>query len=57
MQIDDQRCSEQTEDRRGISVGRGAADGGIGVVVIALIAMFLGVDPGAVPQQAEWLAR
>jgi len=30
--------------------GRGLAGGGIGIVVIALIAMFLGVDPGIVMQ-------
>ncbi len=52
MELDDQRRSDQIEDRRGISVGQGVAGGGIGVVVIALIAMFLGVDPSAVLQQA-----
>ena len=50
VELDDQRRSDEIEDRRGISVGRGVAGGGIGVVVIALIAMFLGVDPTAVLQ-------
>ncbi|MEO8003312.1 MAG: neutral zinc metallopeptidase [Betaproteobacteria bacterium] len=44
------RRSENVEDRRGIGVG-GIAGGGIGVVVIALIAMFLGVDPRVVLQE------
>ena len=43
------RMSGNVEDRRGGGMGRGAG-GGIGVVVISLIAMFLGVDPGAVLQ-------
>jgi uncharacterized protein len=38
------RQSENVEDRRGVS-GRGLAFGGIGSVVILLIALFLGVDP------------
>jgi predicted metalloprotease len=44
------RRSDNVEDRRGISVG-GVAGGGIGVVVIAVIAMFLGVDPRVVLQE------
>jgi predicted metalloprotease len=60
MRLDDQRESSNIEDRRGgggfgglggggIRIGRGGvAGGGIGVVVIALIAMFFGVDPGAI---------
>jgi predicted metalloprotease len=50
MRIDDQERSSNVEDRRGMSVGRGVAGGGIGIVVIALIAMFLGIDPSAVLQ-------
>ena len=50
MRIDDQERSSNIEDRRGMSVGRGVAGGGIGIVVIALIAMFLGVDPGVILQ-------
>ena len=48
MRIDDQERSSNIEDRRGMSVGRGVAGGGIGIVVIALIAMFLGVDPSVI---------
>jgi len=50
MRIEDQRRSDQVEDRRGMSVGRGVAGGGIGIVVIALIAMFMGIDPGVILQ-------
>ena len=50
MRIEDQERSSNIEDRRGMSVGRGVAGGGIGIVVIALIAMFLGVDPGVILQ-------
>ena len=45
------RRSENVEDRRGIGVG-GIAGGGLGVVVIALIAMFFGVDPRVILQEA-----
>ena len=45
------RRSENVEDRRGIGVG-GIAGGGVGVVVIALIAMFFGVDPRVILQEA-----
>jgi predicted metalloprotease len=50
VRIEDQERSSNIEDRRGMSVGRGAVGGGIGIVVIALIAMFLGVDPGIILQ-------
>jgi uncharacterized protein len=46
------RRSENIEDRRGISVPVGIAGGGVGVVVIALIAMFFGVDPRVILQEA-----
>lgn len=45
MRLEDQERSSNVEDRRGMSVGRGVAGGGIGIVVIALVAMFFGVDP------------
>jgi predicted metalloprotease len=45
MRIEDQQRSTNVEDRRGMTVGRGIAGGGIGIVVIALIAMFMGIDP------------
>ena len=44
MQLGDQRESSNFEDRRGMGIGVG---GGLGVggIVIALIAYFLGIDP------------
>ena len=48
MRVEDQQRSSNIEDRRGMPIGRGAAGGGIGIVVIALVAMFFGVDPGAI---------
>lgn len=50
------RESANVEDRRGEAVGggggrgmgRGIAGGGIGVVLIAIVAMFLGIDPSMV---------
>ena len=43
------RESDNVEDRRGAGAGngmrRGIAGGGIGVVLIAIVAMFLGIDP------------
>jgi len=41
------RESDNVEDRRGMSRGGLAVGGGLGTVVIVLIAMFFGVDPGA----------
>lgn len=39
------RRSRNIEDRRGIRIPRKATGGGIGIIVIALIAMYFGVDP------------
>lgn len=50
------RRSDNVEDRRGMPVGRGAVGGGLGVVVIALIAMFFGVDPTIILQGGGGLA-
>src|SRR5436305_6280241 len=43
MELDSQRASENVEDRRGIGMGVGGF--GIGGVVIAIIAAFMGYDP------------
>lgn len=50
MRLDDQRASSNIEDRRGISMGRGVAGGGIGVVLLAVVAMFFGIDPSVILQ-------
>ena len=49
------RSSGNIEDRRGMGVGKGLAGGGIGTVVIALIAMYFGVDPSVILNQADTL--
>lgn len=47
------RRSDNIEDRRGMRVGgRGLAGGGIGAVILALVAMYFGVDPSVVLNQA-----
>jgi predicted metalloprotease len=47
------RRSENIEDRRGMRVSRkGLAGGGIGAIVLALVAMYFGVDPSVVLNQA-----
>jgi predicted metalloprotease len=51
------RRSDNIEDRRGMRVsGRGMAGGGIGAIVLALVAMYFGVDPSVVLNQAGSLA-
>lgn len=47
--------SSNIEDKRGMGVGK-LAGGGIGTIVIALIAMYFGVDPSVILNQAETLA-
>ncbi len=50
MQLGDQRASGNVEDRRGMGVGGGL---GVGGIVIALVAYFLGFDPSTVINVAE----
>jgi len=51
------RRSDNVEDRRGMRVsGRGLAGGGIGAIVLALVAMYFGVDPAVVLNQAGNMA-
>jgi predicted metalloprotease len=53
VQLGDQQASGNVEDRRGIGVGGGL---GVGGIVIAVIAYFLGFDPGAALNMAEQVA-
>ncbi|HMM47799.1 MAG TPA: neutral zinc metallopeptidase [Thiobacillaceae bacterium] len=51
------RRSENIEDRRHLRVSRkGLAGGGIGAIILALVAMYFGVDPSIVLNQAGTLA-
>ncbi len=54
MKLGDQRSSGNVEDRRGMGMVGGGL--GVGGVVIALIAYFLGFDPSAVLNVAEQVA-
>jgi uncharacterized protein len=47
------RRSGNIEDRRGVGRGALVAGGGIGSIVLLLIAVFLGVDPGGLLQSYE----
>ena len=48
-----QRESDNVEDRRGFSAGRLVAGGGIGGVVVLLIALLFGVDPSTILNQGQ----
>ncbi len=51
------RRSDNIEDRRGMRVsGRGLAGGGIGAIILTLVALYFGVDPSVVLNQAGSLA-
>ena len=45
------RRSDNVEDRRGMRIGRGAKVGGLGTIVLALIAMYFGIDPSVILNQ------
>lgn len=46
------RRSDNIEDRRGMRVSRGMVGGGIGTLIMVLFALYLGVDPTIILQQA-----
>src|SRR5919109_1196063 len=45
MDLDREQESRNIEDRRGHRVSRGVAGGGIGTIIIILLALFFGFDP------------
>jgi len=45
--------SGNIEDRRGMSAGRMGGIGGVGAIIVTLIALYLGKDPAAVLQELE----
>src|SRR5512134_838193 len=44
------RRSENIEDRRGMPIGRGVVGGGLGMIVIVVLALVFGVDPSMLLQ-------
>jgi predicted metalloprotease len=50
MQLGDQEASDNVEDRRGIGIGGGL---GVGGIAIAVVAYFLGFDPGTAINLAQ----
>lgn len=48
MRLDDQEESSNVEDRRGSGGGIGGKGIGVGTIVLALVAMYFGVDPAVV---------
>ncbi len=45
------RRSENIEDRRGARISRNVAGGGIGTIVLVLVALYFGIDPSVILQQ------
>lgn len=56
MRLDNSRESKNVEDRRGSGprVGRGSI--GVGTIVLALVAMYFGIDPSVVLQTADQMS-
>jgi predicted metalloprotease len=50
MRLDDEKESQNIEDRRGFGVSRGVVGGGIGTIAVVLIGIFLGIDPSILLQ-------
>ncbi|MCW5619702.1 MAG: zinc metallopeptidase [Burkholderiales bacterium] len=50
MRWENSRRSENVEDRRGMRVSPRMAGGGLGVIALVLVAMFLGIDPRMLTQ-------
>ena len=58
MRLDDERESDNVEDRRGMSMPGGRAGGiGIGTIALALVAMYFGVDPSVVLNMGQGLSQ
>lgn len=53
MRWQNQRRSENVEDRRGVTVKRGIAGAGIGTVILVLLSLYFGIDPSVVLQQVQ----
>jgi predicted metalloprotease len=47
------RRSENVEDRRGVRMSRGVVGGGIGTVLLVLVALYFGIDPSDLINQGQ----
>lgn len=52
MRLDDSRESRNVEDRRGRRMRIGGGTVGLGTIILALVAMYFGVDPSVILQNA-----
>lgn len=50
MRWENEERSENVEDRRGMPASRGVVGGGIGTIVIVLLALYFGIDPSTILQ-------
>ena len=55
MRLDDERVSTNMEDRRGGRLGGSGKSIGVGTIVLALVAMYFGVDPATVVKLGQGL--
>ena len=53
MRWESGRQSENVEDRRGVHVSRGVVGGGIGTILLVLVALYFGVDPSIILNQGQ----
>ena len=53
MRWNEGRRSDNVEDRRGTSVSRGMMGGGIGTVILVLVALYFGIDPSTLLNQGS----
>ncbi len=57
MRWKDGRRSNNVEDRRGIRLSGKTKGGGIGIIILALIGMYFGIDPSLILQQGSQLSE
>ncbi|HTZ40276.1 MAG TPA: neutral zinc metallopeptidase [Syntrophales bacterium] len=50
MRWEDQERSDNVEDRRGMPVSRGLVGGGVGTILLVLVALYFGIDPSVILQ-------
>jgi uncharacterized protein len=53
MRWESGRQSENVEDRRGVKMSRRVAGGGIGTVLLVLVALYFGIDPSIILDQSR----